>query len=218
MRRLLAVTVLLALVAGVGTAVAARGDPQKKLTSADNARARAMLIRKGDLVPGFTATRPSSEDPDIGCKALDESDLTLTGEAESPSFTQGVAFVSSSADLYASRADARASWRRGTSAGGLACLKELLRVEYGKQGLTLQSMRKIAFPRVSSSTAAYRFVISMQSQGVEVPFFLDLVVLMNSRAQVGLLFGSALVAVPRTVELPLARLTAERMAKAMRGA
>jgi hypothetical protein len=61
-------------------------------------------------------------------------------------------------------------------------------------------------------------VLSGESQSVTVKVVIDLVVLMHSRAQVPLFFGSALVPVPRADQLRLARLTASRMAKAMRGA
>jgi len=76
-------------------------------------------------------------------------------------------------------------------------------------------MRRVAFPRVSSRTVAYRLKLSAESQGVTIPFEFDLVVLMHSRAHVNLFFGSGLVAVPREDEVRLARLTASRMAKAM---
>jgi hypothetical protein len=46
--RLLACLVTLALF-GAGAALAGRGDPQEKLTAADNARARSMVLRKDDL-------------------------------------------------------------------------------------------------------------------------------------------------------------------------
>lgn len=217
-RRLLAVVLAVALVVGIGDALAARGDPQKELTPADNARARAMLLRKTDLGPGYTASVDKSPDPDFYCKALDESRLTLTGEAESPDFERGLVFISSSAQVYESVADATVSWKQGTSAAGERCARDLLRREFAKQGVRLVSMRRLAFPNVSTRTVAYRVVLSGESQSVTVKVVIDLVVLMHSRAQVPLFFGSALVPVPRADQLRLARLTASRMAKAMRGA
>ncbi len=78
-RRLLAVSLLASLVVA-GTASATHQDPQKKLTKADNARARAMLLKRTDLAPGFQAQPSSGEDPHIDCPAsVSESDLTLTG-------------------------------------------------------------------------------------------------------------------------------------------
>ena len=212
---LLAGLIAAALVVGASAALAAHGDAQKKLTPADSARARSMLLRKADLGPGFKASTGSSDDPHLYCKALDESDLTLTGDAASPDFERGLMFISSAAQVYESVADARASWRRGTSSAGERCARDLLRREWAKDGIRLVSMRRVAFPRVSSRTVAYRLKLSAESQGVTIPFEFDLVVLMHSRAHVNLFFGSGLVAVPREDELRLARLTASRMAKAM---
>ena len=95
MRVVLTLALLLAL-AVAGTALAARGDPDKQIRQADQARAKAMLLRPADFNPAFTA-RPSSSggSGDFYCGALDESDLTLTGEARSRSFTATTEYVTS---------------------------------------------------------------------------------------------------------------------------
>ena len=215
-RRLLVFALLLALLP-VGTALANHLDPQKKILPADQARARAMLLKKADLGLAYRADRSSSPDTEVDCAGLDESDLTVTGEAESPTFTLGLSFLSSVAQVYESLADANASWKRGTGTAGTRCIRETLRREFAKQGLRLQSFRKIVFPRVSQQTVAYRIALSASVQGQEVPLYVDLVVLMQSRAHVALYFGSGLAPAARAEELRLARLAAGRMAKAMRG-
>ena len=63
-----------------------------------------MLLKRADLGPGFTASPQSAADADDYCKALDESDLTVTGEAESPAFRRAVVSVSSAASVYESTA------------------------------------------------------------------------------------------------------------------
>ena len=97
-------------------ALAAKGDPRKQINAADQARAKTMLLRSSDL-PGFRASRTGSNESHPYCGALDESDLTLTGEAESPSFSSAPVFVSSDSSVYESAGDASASWRRGPSCG-----------------------------------------------------------------------------------------------------
>jgi hypothetical protein len=216
--RLLATGLAVALLAAAGEALATHGDPQEKLTPADNARARAMLLRKSDLGPGYTSTKPSTAEPHFYCRALDESDLTVTGDAESPEFERGFVFASSVAQVYESVADAAASWKRGTSAAGERCARVLLRKGFAREGVRLVSMRRLVFPRVSSRSIAYRVELAGESQGVAVTVVLDLVVLMHSRAQAALFFGSAFVPVPRADEIRLARVVASRMATAMRGA
>ena len=199
-----------------GAALASGGDPQKKITAADQARAKAMLLRKSDLAPGFKVDRSSGGDTSFDCPALDESDLTWTGHAES-GFSAGAAFAQSEAQVYESESDASEAWKRDTSKAGLACLKAALRRDFAKQGLALKSFRPLAFPRLSDKSAAYRMVVSGQSQGTSVPVYFDTVVLLHSRAEVLIGPGSALTPPPRAEEVRLARLTARRMATAMGG-
>jgi len=206
-----------ALVVGTGSALAARGDPKKELVPADSARARTILLKKSDLAPGFNGMPKSSVEVDSYCKALDLSDLTLTGEAESPNFARSAVFVSSAAQVYESAADARASWRRGASPAGERCARDVLRREFAEEGVELTSFRRIAFPRVAERSAAYRVEVSAQSQGITVPLVLEFVSMMHARAHAGVFF-TGLTAVPRSQQLPLVRLVARRMAKAMRGA
>jgi hypothetical protein len=214
-RRALVVGLLIALAASA-VAAASHIDPQKRLTPADQARARAMLLRAGDL--GSTVrVQANAAQPHTTCKGLDQSDLVLTGEARSKSFVSGITVYSSSAVVYRTLADSRSAWRRSTTRPALVCLEELYAREYAKQGLTLESFTRRSFPLIAQGTLAFRVLLTGEAQGMTVPITIDLVVLRHSRAQVGLVFGS--VSPPsRAEEARLARLTASRMAKAMRGA
>jgi hypothetical protein len=215
MRRLLACFLLLALVVSA-SASASHQDPQKKLTKADNARARAMLLTRADLPPGFQAQRSSSEDPHVDCApSVGESDLTLTGEAEGRQFALGPVFVASAAQVYRTNADSNASWRRATSAAGVECATNLLRREFAKQQITLVSLRRIAFPRVAQRTVAYRVRLSADTPQGTVVVFVDIVALMHGRAHASVIVGVPLAPPQRADELRLARLVAGRMARAM---
>lgn len=212
LRRAVACLLALAL-ALAGAALAARGDPQKKIKPADQARAKAMLLRAADL-PGAKAGRPSSSDDDFYCEALDESDLTLTGEAESPDFERGFTFISSLSQVYESLADANASWRRGVSAAGVKCARDAFRDELRKSGDRLVSFRKIAAPRSAQRSAAFRIV--GETMGLRI--YLDFVVLMQSRAHTAIVVGSALEPFPRRELNRLSGVVGARMKTAMRGA
>jgi hypothetical protein len=214
--------VLLACVVGLaiaGTALADHQDPQKRITSADQARARAMLLKQSDFAPGFKTDPASNEpDPHIDCPpSVGEADLTLTGDVEGSLFTRGVVSVQSIAQIYESVADASASWRRGTSAAGLDCVRELLRREFAKEKIRFVSLREVAFPRVGQRTVAYRIVLSATEGQVTLKLYLDLVVVMHSRAHVQVIAGSAFQPFARAEEVRLARVVAGRMARAMRG-
>ena len=218
MRRLLACVLVLAFLVVSASALAAHQDPQKRLTKADNVRARALLVKRTDLPTGFGPQLSAGPDPHVGCSpSVSESDLTITGDAEGPQLALGVVFVSSAARIYESVADASASWRRSTSAAGTKCATQLLSREFAKQGVGLVSLRKISFPRVSERSAAYRVELSaMTSQGT-VPVYVDIVALLRSRGQATVIVGSAVVPPQRAEELRLARIVARRMASTLRG-
>ena len=176
-----------------------------------------MLVRKSDL-PGFRVGPPPGPEVDFYCAALDESDLTVTGEAESRQFALDLMFAGSVSQVYESLSDANASWRRGTSAAGIRCATNVLRREFATQGTRLVSLRKLAFPRVAERTYALRATLSATTPQGNVPLYVDLLALMHSRAHATVVVGSALTPAPRSEELYLARTVAKRMRTAMRGA
>ena len=202
-----------------GSALADHQEPQKRITPADQARARAMLLKQSDFPPGFKRDPASNEpDPHADCpQSVSEADLTLTGDVEGPSFERDVLSVQSIAQIYESVADASASWRRGTSAAGIGCARDLLRREFAKEQIRLVSLREIAFPRVGQRTVAYRFALSAKQGQLTFKFYLDLVVIMHSRAHAQIITGSAFQPFPRAESVRLARVVAGRMARAMRG-
>lgn len=214
MQRLLVVALLAGLI-GSSAALAARGDPDKQIRPADQARAKAMLLRPADFSVAFTA-RPSSSggSSDFYCAALDESDLTLTGEARSQSFTATTEYVTSTSYVYASRSDSNASWRRGTSAAGEQCLRVGIRGQFQGTGVRLVSFRKLSFPTRGQRSAAYRAIATQQG----LRLYLDVVALQVSRAQAAVIYVSALSPPPQSELRRLTGLVAKRAEKAMRGA
>ena len=77
MRRAALIAVALAAVLA-GSALAAQGDPQKKLTKADQARARAVSLRLSDFGAGWKQGPPTKQDesnPRCSSYNPDQSDL-----------------------------------------------------------------------------------------------------------------------------------------------
>jgi len=216
LRRLVLAFAVLGLVAA-GAAAADHLDPKKRITPADQARSRAMLLQRSDLPPDFRAQRQSGEEPHIVCsQAVSEADLTLTGDAEGATFVLGAVSVSSASQIYVSVADANASWRRGTSAAGTQCLTNLLRRAFAVQSIRLVSFRKVAFPNVAERTVGYRATLSANTPQGALPLYADVMVLKRSRALAQVFVASALVRPSRPDEVRLARLVAGRMAQQMR--
>jgi hypothetical protein len=208
-------TLLIALVVGLigaGAALAGRGDPQERITPADQARAKSVLVRLGDMNAAFRDF-PTVDNPNTPyCAALDESDLTVTGQANSATFVAAPEFVVSRSYVYESLSDANASWRRGTSSAGQACLRQLMHAQVRDTAVRLVSFKPIPFVKAAKRTAAFRIVASRQ--GIRV--YLDLIALQHGRAQVSIVYGNAFAPPPTSEEARLARLVARRMARAMR--
>ena len=210
-RRAFCLALVFALVAA-GAALADRGDPNERFTPRDQARAQAMLLRMSDFNAAFVAHPSSQGDGDFYCSALDESDLTLTGRGQSPNFTAGTEYVTSTASVYATRSDSSASWRRGTSKAGEQCLRIGLRSQLQGTAVRLVSFRRMAFPSRGTHSVAYRAVATVQ--GVRV--YVDLVAMQVSRAQTGVVYVSALVPPPGDELRRLTGLVAKRAERAMR--
>jgi hypothetical protein len=206
------VVVVLALVV-TATALAARGDPKERFTPADQARARAMELRVGDLNPAYAVHPAPISSGGFYCAALDESDLTLSGKGSSPIFTATGEFVRSIAAVYATRADANQSWQRVMSPAGAQCQRTALRAELQSSAMRLVSLKRIPFPSRGTRSVAYRAVATLQG----VRFYVDVVTMQVSRAEAGVIYVNALAPPPQSEVRRLTGLVATRAQKAMRG-
>ena len=211
--KLVSVVVVLALVL-TATALAGRGDPKERFTPADQARARAMVLRVGDLNPAYAVHPAPITSGGLYCSALDESDLTLTGRGSSPIFTATGEFVRSIAAVYATRADANQSWRRALSPAGEQCQRTELRAELQSSTMRLVSLKRIPFPSMGTRSVAYRALATLQG----VRFYVDVVSMQVSRAEAGLIYVNALAPPPRDEVRRLTKVVETRAQKAMRGA
>jgi hypothetical protein len=207
---------LLGLVTAVG-AQANHFEPKKRIVPADQARARAMGLKRAD-VAAFATQHPPGKEVHTTCAALDESDLVVTGHASSPEIRLGdLIFFQSLSEVYRSARDATSAWNRAMSAAGSACLE----VEFRKLatgGLRFESFRSMPFPRFAQRTKMYRATYTGVSRGRTYRLYANAVYLLQSRAITGIFVGAPLVEPRKTVEVRLARTVAARMNTAMRGA
>ena len=187
-----AVLAALVVVHAVGVSAEAAAPPNKpviRLNAADNALARAAVLRRADL--GSTGWSGGSVKPDVSstlsCPGYTpkQSDLVVTGAAETDFRRTGLQ-LQSVAELLKTRAMVARDWRRTVAdPRGSACLRHLL-----VKGLTrserLVSFRKLAFPRLTRYTAAYRSVVSVRTQGTTVPVLFDAVLVARGRTELTL--------------------------------
>ena len=193
-------------------------EPQEQLRAADQTRARAMLLRRGDLGPGYAVERTSDLAAHVTCAALDLSSLVVTGRARTPTWsrTQDVLEVlGSSAAVYTTSTHAARAWRRSTSAAGAACVRNAFQDMFRRQGESVRvSIARLPFPKLASGTSAWRLTVA-GATGPPV-LALDTVALSRGRAQAAILFAGVIRPVSRAREVALARIVARRMQAAMR--
>jgi hypothetical protein len=219
-----AIAAVVLVLAVAQAAVAANGEPRKALTAKGNATARSIVLKRGDLSPGFTARKRPDDDLPAGvrCGALDESDLTISGEAQSPDFqfTQPGVYVTvgSTANVYRTLKDATASWKRGTSSKTATCFADIVRLGAPRgQNVKIVSAKRLSFPSVAPKTAAFRVVATLTLSGNQrVRAYIDAIILQNGRVQSGLVFTSLGRPVGQTDEAGIAAVVAERLAGANR--
>jgi len=221
-RSVLLVVLTAALVAPAA-ALASDGQPKKALTTAGQATARSVVLKRGDLGTAFTSVTRRKDDhlpKGARCGPLSEADLTVTGDAASPDFrlAQPPVFVTvgSTAQVYRTLREANTSWTRGSTRQTTTCLGDIIRLSAGPgRKITVVSAKKIPFPSVSPKTAAYRIVVNVALSGNQrVRAYVDAVILQHGRIQSGLLFTSFGSPVGNPDRIALAKVVAERMARA----
>lgn len=225
--RALVVTLAVAVLVAPLVASAADGEPRKALTKQGQAIARSVLLRRADLGSGFAPVpRQKNQHLPKGarCGPLDESDLTVTGDAASPDFrfAANAAFVTvgSTAQVYRTLREANASWGRGTSAQTARCLADIVRLSAAAgEKISVVSAKRVPFPALSPKAVAYRLVLDVTLRGTQrVRAFVDAVILQHGRVQTGVLFTSFGRPVRDTDRVALASVVAARMAKAAKAA
>ena len=175
--------------AACALAVAGDGPEPVKLTPADQAAARAVVLRRADL--GSSGWEGGATKPDLSsglsCPNFHPkvSDLVITGAAQTTFRRSALVFGNLVVILRARRMVAL-DWRRSFLApGAIPCLRRTMSKALGSSG-RLVSFTKLPFPRVTPRTALYRAVIAVQAGGRAVRVITDLVFAVKSRTEITL--------------------------------
>jgi hypothetical protein len=191
MRRLLLVVV--ASLAGASAAIAAVGDPldpKVAITKADQALARAALLRQSDLGPGWTnrsTAQPSSLKAPI-CPQIrpDYSKLTLTGHAESV-FDNGNGGFQVISDVEVWKTVKQAEQHMGALLKPALprCIRySLLKSVGGTQGVTLLPTKARKLGKFAEVSVSYRVPVAIESGGQTFVVNSDYVFLRKGRTEV----------------------------------
>jgi hypothetical protein len=218
-RRLAAV--LAGCLAVPALALAADGEPKKRIVPADQKRAAAVVLKRTDLAAGWKrVSTPDAGDDDLKCPGFDpdESDLTLTGESETEfESTDGSRYLTSFSELYATPRQAATSWSRSAKPALARCIAHFFREGIAKEGGTAAIVRQgsIAFPRVAPRTIALRVAtrVSFTQNGetTTTPFTIHLIGVGRGRGDVGILAMGPGNGIPVPQLRAFARLVALRM-------
>ena len=158
---LVSVTVLLATTSALANAPE---QPKVKFNAADQASARAIVLRRGDLLTASGAwkgglTKPALSPPPVCANYHPrQSDLVITGAAESD-FTQAEAEVDSEAVVLQTAHMVQLDWQRLVLApGAVPCLRQ----EFEKSapsGGKIVSFGRAPFPKIARYSAAFVAVL-----------------------------------------------------------
>jgi hypothetical protein len=198
------------LVLSTATAAASGGErPKIRYKAADQAAARAAVVRRADLTAG--AWRGGAKKPDLSpaptCANYHprQSDLVLTGAAESVWSGGAGLYVDSETQVLRTPRMVSLDWQRTFKApGALPCFRRVLTKAFGSKA-TLVSFKQVAFPHVAPYAARFRLITDEKANGRKVRYVADVVVVGRSRTEITLT-GIAVAARQSTVSATTRRL------------
>jgi hypothetical protein len=201
-------------------ALAAEGEPRKRIVAADQKKAAAIVLKRADLAAGWKRVGTPDSGDDLKCPGFspNESDLTLTGESETEfEYTGGMPYIGSFSNVYVSSKDALASWTRSVKPAVARCIAHFFRQGVAADGgkVTILKQGRMAFPRVAPRTAAFRVTarvtVTNAGQNVTIPFAIHLIALGRGRGDVGLITMGPGTGIPAAELRAFARLLASRL-------
>lgn len=203
-------------------ALAADTDPRKHITAADQATARSIVLTRSDFAAGWKKVA-APPDSDATCPGFnpDQSDLTLTGEAEVVfEHAQGLRSVASYSEIYATKDEAVKSWTRSDKAAAARCMGYFFRE--GATDKTTQvkivSAGRMAFPKLAPRTTAFKVVarlaITNAGKTTTLPVTIQFIALGRGRGDTAMLVISPGPGVPTAELRAFGKLLAARLAAA----
>ena len=205
---------LLALVLCVPVALAGKGDPQKKLTSAGQAKARRASLTAADL-PGWKATphKKSDDDNDPRCSYYnpDQSDLVEIGDYDSPDFDRADgSSITVTTGVFQTVKMAKTAYSRVAQPALAKCLAELFKKGAGAGNATIFSSKPLQFPRYGERSEAFRIVSAVKTKPGPVRVYFDIFLLNKGQVDVAVLALGIRNPLPASLEQSLVAKLASR--------
>ena len=147
--------------------VALAEAPVSRFTAADQAAAKAVVLKARDVAAGMKGgVEKNAEAPSAtGCPGLWEprqSDLVITGVARSEFTGNGVRF-SSTVQIYKTERMARLDWERTVvHPGVLPCLRKMIAADEDP-AFTVVSVKRTQFPRIGRAAVRIRMIADVRA-------------------------------------------------------
>lgn len=217
--RVAVVTALVAALAPALVHAASAEKPVVRYNAADQALAKAAVLKKADLGAGWKggAKKPEIGDPSEDCPEWNprQADLTVTGAAESEfEFRAGALTVTSTAYVLETAEMVKLDWQRTVVAPAVVrCLRKVF-TEASDEEARFVSAKRTPFPRVGALASRLRAVVNYVQGETKVPVLVDFVALGKGRTEVALVVAAALRdrRAAEAFELRVARLLVSRIA------
>jgi len=162
-------------------------DPKVKINAADQARAVAALLVKSDFGPAWAGGQQKPNALKIPvCPAYhpDDSDLTITGHAESLfSLSNAGIQVDSDVVILKTAKQVETQFKRILQPKLGTCLKYDLLKSIGGQGIVFGQVKRLTLPKVGTHAAAFRVELAVKSGKTSVVVFSDFMFLAQGRTQ-----------------------------------
>jgi hypothetical protein len=175
------------LVVTTGAAAEGPGRQKVELNAADQAAARAVVLRRSDLGPGWTGGRVKPDlTSQVSCASYHPkvSDLVVTGASESQFRGTGIV-LANEVEVFRTAAMVERDWRRSIVPAAVPCLRRTLTKGLGTQAKVL-SFGRIPFPKVGTHSAAFRGIVAVSALGQTVRVLLDIVLVGKGRTEISL--------------------------------
>jgi hypothetical protein len=188
----------------------------QKHTKADTAAAERVSLTLADVGAEWTSSPPSGAEPALTC-ASSHPDLTgvvETGAASSDSLQAGTLgpFVSESAWVYKTPAQAGQLWQRAVGPKLLACLAGSVTGGSTSQiRFAVKSKNVLRAPSANRRRAVYRVVATAATSGQSVTVYYDLVVVGGGRGVAEITFARVGAPTSPSTEATLASTVAHRL-------
>jgi hypothetical protein len=203
----------------VCAATAAADKERVHLTAADQAKAKAMVLRLSDLggaQQGWSGgPKKDVTDAPLKCPGFNpkQSDIVLTGRAESQFTNTGIQF-DNEVELLQTVNMVKLDWKRSVDAPALVpCLRQEIVKTLPKQESFI-SFKRIGFPKFGDESAAFRGLVEIKTGGAKVKVLIDFALVGVGRSEITLITTApyAEVADVSAAEHRLAQVLAARAA------